>query len=130
MIFVWIALGLLVAIVALVVLMTHIGKSIPVEHTATSIVRIAAPAAQVFEAIADIATHPTWAAHVTSVEMLPEKDGKQMARMRQGRNAFVLMRTRCDPPTLHERTNSDDHTQQTETQHFFRHRVLRKNETL
>ena len=84
MIFVWIALGLLVAIVALVVLMTRIGKSIPVEHTATSIVRIAAPAAQVFEAIADIATHPTWAAHVTSVEVLPEKDGRDLSECAVG----------------------------------------------
>ena len=109
MIFVWIALVLVIVVVVFVVGMTRIGKGIPVEHTATSFIRIGAPAAQVFEAIADIASHPSWAKGTTGVEMLPEKDGKQMARMRQGRNAFVLMRTRCEPPNLLERTISDDH---------------------
>ena len=109
MIFIWIALALVIAVVVCVVGMTRIGKGIPMEHTATSVIRIGAPAAQVFEAIADIASHPAWAKGTTSVEMMPEKDGKQMARMRQGRNAFVLMRTRCEPPALLERTISDDH---------------------
>jgi ribosome-associated toxin RatA of RatAB toxin-antitoxin module len=112
MIFVWMALGVVGAVVVFFVVMTRIGKGIPEEHTATSVIRIGASAAQVFEAIADVASHPAWAKGVTGVEMLPEKDGRQMARMRQGRNAFVLMRTRCEPPPPHgllERTISDDH---------------------
>ncbi len=109
MIFIWIALGLVAAVVLFIVVMTRIGKGIPVEHTATSVIRIGAPAGDVFEAIADVAKFPEWASGVTSVEMMPEKGGRQMARMQQGRNSFVLMRTRCDPPALLERTISDDH---------------------
>ena len=109
MIFIWIALGIVGVIVVLFVALARIGRGIPVEHTATSIIRIDAGMARVFEAIADIASHPSWAKGTDKVEMLPEKDGMQVGRVRQGRNSFVLMRTRCDAPTLLERTISDDH---------------------
>jgi hypothetical protein len=113
MIYLWIALGLLGTIViligVLVVVLSMLGKKIPVEHTATSIIRIGASPERVFEAIADVESHPTWDKATTRVHMLPAKGDMPQARVHRGHNSFVLMRTRCEPPTLLERTISDDH---------------------
>ncbi len=112
MLYVWIALGLLGTIVVLgglfLLLMAMLGKNIPLEHTATSHIIIGAPPDKVFQAIADIQDHASWASGITSVHMLPDKDGMQQARVHMGRNTSVLLRTRCDPPKLLERTITDE----------------------
>jgi uncharacterized protein YndB with AHSA1/START domain len=112
MIYLWILLGLLgaVALVVglLVLVLTTLGKKIPVEHTATSFIQIAASPERVFEAIADIEAYPTWDKATTRVHLLPGKGEMQQARVHRGHNSFVLMRTRCDPPKLLERTIADD----------------------
>ncbi len=113
MIFLWIILGLIAAIALLVgvlfVVLRSMGEKIPVEHTATSFIVVPASPDKVFEAVADIQSHTEWAKGTTRVHMLPEKDGMQQARVHQGHNSFILLRTRCDPPKLIERTISDDH---------------------
>lgn len=113
MIFLWIVLGLLGAILVLggvlFLVLSALGKNIPIEHTATSYIVVAAPPDKVFDAVADIQSHVEWAKGTTRVHMLPEKDGLQQARVHMGRNSFILLRTRSDKPKLIERTISDDH---------------------
>ncbi len=112
MIYLWIVLavfGVLALVVGgLLLVLSTLGRKIPVEHTATSFIQIAASPENVFAAIADIESHPTWDAATTRVHMLPAKGDMQQARVHKGHNSFVLMRTRCDPPTLLERTIADD----------------------
>lgn len=112
MLYLWIALGVLGAIVALLgvflLVMAVLGKNIPVEHTATSHIVIGAAPDKVFEAIADVESHPSWAAGITRVHMLPEKDGMQQARVHMGRISSVLLRTRSEAPKLLERTITDE----------------------
>lgn len=111
---------LVLAIIAALVLHL-VGKKIPEEHTASATIEIPAVPTQVFAVIDDIATHPTWNADVTKVEILPDKvlGGKgehgglggvalPQCRMHMGRNSFVLTRTRCEPPRLLERVIEDD----------------------
>lgn len=113
MMYLWILLGLLLATLllggVLFFVLKSMGEKIPVEHTATSFIVIAAPADKVFDAVADIQSHSEWAKGTTRVHLLPDKDGMQQARVHMGRNSFILLRTRCDPHTLIERTISDDH---------------------
>lgn len=105
----WIA-GALVGLLALFVVVLYLlGRNIPEEHTASSIISLTVPPADVFNVIDDVARHAEWAKGVTKVEMLPDKSGLQQCRMRMGRNAFVLVRTRRDASRLIERTISDDH---------------------
>jgi uncharacterized protein YndB with AHSA1/START domain len=113
MVYVWIILGLVVLIIAgialFVLIMGHVGRSIPEEHEATSVIEIHATVQKVFDAIADIEKHPEWAVGVSQVFVLPEQNGMQAARMRMGRNSFVLVRTKFQPPDLLERSITDDH---------------------
>ena len=113
MIYLWILLGLFGSILLLGGVLFYVlklmGEQIPVEHTATSYIVVAAPPDKVFDAVADIQSHTEWAKGTTRVHMLPEKDGMQQARVHMGRNSFILLRTRCDPHKLIERTISDDH---------------------
>jgi hypothetical protein len=79
-----------------------------VEHTATSLIVVGAAPERVFEAIADVQEHASWATGITRVHMLPDKDGMQQARVHMGRISSVLLRTRCDSPKLLERTITDE----------------------
>lgn len=104
----WIV-GSIVVLILLAVLVLHlIGRAIPEEHMAASVVSIPAPPEQVYAAIDDIAKQPEWAGGVTKVVMLPEKSGLQQCRMHMGRNKFVLTRTRHEPARIIERTIEDD----------------------
>ncbi len=105
-----IVIGSLVALLALLgVAAWMYGRTIPVEHQASGAIDVHATAQQAFDLIADVERHPTWAKGVTKVEMLPEKNGLQACRMHMGRNSFVLVQTRHEPPRLIERTIQDDH---------------------
>jgi hypothetical protein len=116
MLYVWFALGVagVVAVLgaaALVVL--HIqGRKIPVEHEATSVLDIHAPIERVFDAIADVQRHPEWSRGVKRVLVMPDTGHggvpMQTVRMEMGHNSFVLVRTRFEPPTLLERTITDE----------------------
>ncbi|HMN41972.1 MAG TPA: SRPBCC family protein [Phycisphaerales bacterium] len=112
MIYLWIGLGVVAGLAALlgafVLVMREIGKKIPLEHQAMSMIEIHAPIEKVFDAIADVQKHPEWSKGVSRVDVLPDHNGMQTVRMRQGHNSFVLVRTRFEPPTLLERTISDD----------------------
>lgn len=112
MFYLYLALGILAALVVLgilaFVILSILGKRIPVEHTATSLIVVPGAPAAVYAAIADIQSHPSWVRGATRVVMLPDKDGRQQARVHMGHNSFNLLRTRHDPPTLLERTISDD----------------------
>jgi uncharacterized protein YndB with AHSA1/START domain len=113
MVYLWIALGTIVGIAlliaALLLALRRIGKTIPVEHQATSVIDIHAPIEKVFDAIADIERHPTWAKGMKRAMLMPEHNGMQTVRVDIGHNSFVMVRTRYEPPMLLERTITDDH---------------------
>lgn len=101
--------GVVVVIVLAAVVLYAMGSKIPVEHAATSSIDLPQTAAEVYGYINDIEGHAAWAKGTTGVLLLPERNGMQVARVNMGRNSFVLTRTRHEPPTLLERTISDDH---------------------
>lgn len=103
-------LGGFVGLVILAALVAWlVGRGIPVEHQASSEIDIEAPPQKAFDLIADVQSYPQWVKGVVRVEMLPEKNGLQTCRMHMGRNSFVLVRTKFEPPHTLERTIEDDH---------------------
>ncbi len=116
MAYAWFAMGLVVAaalLCAVAIIVLHVkGKRIPVEHEATSVIDIHAPIERVFDAIADVQKHTEWSRGVTRVLVMPDTVHggvpMQTVRMEMGHNSFVLVRTRIEPPTLLERTITDN----------------------
>ncbi|HVU64042.1 MAG TPA: SRPBCC family protein [Phycisphaerales bacterium] len=116
MAYVWIALGIVAAVVGLLVLagvvLYVLGGKIPIEHEATSVIEIHAPVEKVFEAIADVQRHPEWSRGVSRVIVMPDTlhggVPMQTVRMEMGHHSLVLVRTRYEPPMLLERTITDN----------------------
>ncbi|MBY0313266.1 MAG: SRPBCC family protein [Phycisphaerales bacterium] len=108
----WTVLTVVAALVGVIALLTlaawAYGRGVPVEHQASGEIDVNASMQEAFDLIADVQSHPQWAKGVTKVEMLPEKHGLQTCRMHMGRNAFVLVRTRCEPPRVLERCIEED----------------------
>lgn len=100
--------GLIVVVAIAGVVLFALGKNVPVEHEATGAIDVSASAQDAFALIDNIADQPSWNVGVTGVEMLPERNGLQTCRVRMGRNSFVLVRTKFDPPREIERTIADD----------------------
>lgn len=106
-------IGLVIAIlVGLLVLagvvLWLVGKGIPEEHTASSVIELPASCEEVYAVIDDVQSHPTWSSGVTKVDMMPDRSGLRTCRMSHGRNSFVLTRTRHEPPRIQEGTIQDD----------------------
>jgi hypothetical protein len=62
----------------------------------------------VWQVIADVQAQPTWAAGVTKVERLPDRDGRETVRVTMGRNRMVLETTRSERPRSLVRTVADE----------------------
>jgi uncharacterized protein YndB with AHSA1/START domain len=101
--------GVIVLLVLLCAVLAILGSRVPVEHVAAVSVRVSRPIQEVWNLIADLEGHATWASGVTAVERLPDQDGKPAYRQRMGRNAFVLVTESSEPPNRLRGTISDDH---------------------
>jgi hypothetical protein len=106
---VWIVLGVLLLIIALIVVLRYLGSQLPEEHVASLTLKLNQKPCVVWETIADIAGHKNWARGVTKVERLPDRENHEVWRQHMGRNSFVLVTTVCQPPVHLVRTINDDH---------------------
>lgn len=70
----------LLVVLGLVLLLALVGALLPVEHRAACRVLLHQPASVVFAAITDVPNLPTWRKELTSVELLPDQDGKRCWR--------------------------------------------------
>src|SRR5215218_9480974 len=79
-------------LVALVVLVTLIGVSLPRAHVATRAARLPATPDALWTLLTDVAAYPSWRPDVTSVELLPARDGQPAWRevSRHGRVAYAI----------------------------------------
>jgi uncharacterized protein YndB with AHSA1/START domain len=105
----WIAIaGVILGLVVVVTLV--MGWSLPVKHTASRSATFAAPPDAVWKALTDVDAFPQWRGDVTTVQRLPERDGKTtwVEQGSNGRITFVVERsepgrllvTRIADPTL------------------------------
>lgn len=110
---VWAVLGLALGLVVLLALafgvLTLVGRGVPEEHEAASVIDLRCPPEKAFALIDDVERQAEWDPRVTGVERLPDQHGLPAVRMRMGRNAFVPVTTRREPPRLIERTITDEH---------------------
>jgi ribosome-associated toxin RatA of RatAB toxin-antitoxin module len=105
---IWIVSGLVFLVGLPIVILIWLGKGIPEEHVASGAIDVSASAEEAFALIENVSEHPSWNKVVSKVEMLPEKHGLQTCRMHMGRNSFVLVRTKHQPPRVIEQTISDE----------------------
>jgi len=69
-------LGVLATPVALILVLTLVGWTLPVEHTASGSTVIGRSPPEVFAVIADFGAGATWRRSVESIELLEERDGR------------------------------------------------------
>ncbi len=108
MLFLWIAGGVVGALVLLGLVLWLLGRSLPEGHVMSATLRLARPPAEVFAAVADSAAIPSWDKGVQRVERLADRGGKEAWRWTMGRNAMILVTTRSEPPSLLVRTIGDE----------------------
>lgn len=94
----WIAL---VALLVLVLIVVVVGALLPKAHTAARALRLPASPAAVYAVITDVATLPSWRKDLTSVEWLPDRDGKKVFREVSGFGPMELAIERTEPGRLH-----------------------------
>jgi uncharacterized protein YndB with AHSA1/START domain len=90
----WIlVVGLVLVLVVVVTL--AIGWSLPVKHTATRRATVAAPPDAVWKALVDVEAFPQWRPDVTTIQRLPDRDGKTawVEEGKNGRITFVVERS-------------------------------------
>lgn len=81
--------ALLVLLVVALLVMAHLGKKLPPQHTMTCTMPLSgADAEQVYAAVVDVESWPQWAKGVNRVEML-ERSGEPRFRMFMGRNRML-----------------------------------------
>ena len=108
MLYYWLIVGLVIGLPLAVLGFLRLRvliRAVPEEHTATSRITLRATPEQVFPSIAEIRELPG-----QRVQMLPERQGMQVARVRRGGRSWIVVRTRCEPPLLVERTFTDEQT--------------------
>lgn len=108
MIALYIGIGLLALVIGFLVVMHFVGASMPEDKTLVCTLTLHQPPQAVYAAIADIKAWPTWDKGVNAVEVLPPTEGRETLRMHMGRNRMVVVRTRNEPPRLHEMTVRDE----------------------
>lgn len=83
---------ILAVLAGLVLLMALIGALLPRAHQATRTAVFRSPPAILYATIRDFAAMPTWRSGLTSVELLPPRDGHPMFReiSRHGPIAYVV----------------------------------------
>lgn len=109
MVWLYVILGVLAILIVAVAVMRALGARLPEEHVATVSVQLPQSPDAVWRVIADAAGHVEWAAGVTNVVRLEDRDGKPAWRQHMGRNSFVLVTTESQPPARLVRTIDDDH---------------------
>ena len=109
MFWVFIAIAVIGLLVFVGSLLYILGARLPEEHAAAVSMPLARPVPLVYEAVADVSAHPTWAPGVTRVERLEDRNGMEAWRQHMGRNSFVLITTRAEPPRVLVREIDDDH---------------------
>lgn len=95
--YVWITLGVLVGLVALVAI---VGALLPQAHAVAKRVLLPVPAKVVFAAIADVDAYPQWAPGVKSVQWLPDRDGCRVFREQGPHGPMDLVIERRDEDRL------------------------------
>lgn len=108
LIIVWVAAGLVSLLVMLVAVLWALGTRLPLEHVGSATLRLKRSPEAVWGVVADFARHPEWSKGVTGIERLEDRAGRPAWRLRMGRNSFVLLVTRSEPPRLLEGTIDDD----------------------
>src|SRR5688572_25196610 len=81
MIWLWVALGVVATLAAIVIVL---GLTSSPKHVATVRATYARPAAEVFAAISGHADQKQWRPDLKSIEMLPPQDGKTVFRETAG----------------------------------------------
>lgn len=69
---IWIVAGLALLAVAIAI----VGAMLPKAHTASRTARIALPPEALYALLADVSQYPAWRADVTSLQRLPDRDGR------------------------------------------------------
>lgn len=86
-----------------------LGSRLPETHVASQTAEIGAPAQTVFGWIERVEEMPAWVPEITKVDRLADVDGKPVYLQKMGRNSFVTMTTRFEPPLRITRDIADDH---------------------
>lgn len=109
MFWVFIAIAVVGLLVFLGSLLYILGARLPEEHVAEVRLWLGQPPETVWAVLADFGGHAAWSPGVTKLERLEDAQGRESWRQHMGRNSFVLVRTRSEPPRVLEGTIEDDH---------------------
>lgn len=109
MFWVYVAIALVGLLVFLGSVLYLLGDRLPEEHAVAVSMSLGQPPQAVYDLVADVANHPAWAPGVTRVERLEDRGGREAWRQHMGRNSFVLITTRAEPPRVLVREIDDDH---------------------
>ena len=94
-----IVLWIIGTLVALGLVITLIGWSLPVAHTASQTATVAASPEKVFALVTAVEAYPTWWKDLSRVEMLPPTDGRTRFRQTDSTGAIVMEVVETTPPT-------------------------------
>ncbi len=86
-------------LVGLVLLMAIAGLMLPKGHTATKRATFRKPASEVWAAITDIDKFTTWRSDLSSVERLPDRDGRPAWREKGRNGTMTLEQVEARPPS-------------------------------
>jgi uncharacterized protein YndB with AHSA1/START domain len=98
MIWLWVLVGLVVGLIALVGMMALIGWGLPQGHVASRRARFGQPPEALWEAITDVDAFPTWRPDVKRVERLPDRDGRPVWREVGRHGAITIEQVDAQPP--------------------------------
>lgn len=104
----YIIITLLGLVVVLFGVLGILGSRLPETHVASASREVGAPAAEVFGWIERVEEMPSWVPDITRVECLPDDNARPAHRQVMGRNSFVTVTTRLEPPTRITREITDD----------------------
>lgn len=94
---IWIAYAV-GGLVGLVILVALAGLLLPKGHTATRRATFRRPASEVWAAITDIEKFTTWRSDLSSVERLPDRDGRPVWREKGRNGTMTLEQVEAAPP--------------------------------
>jgi uncharacterized protein YndB with AHSA1/START domain len=87
------------SLVVFAILLAAAGSLLPKEHSATRRATYRRPAADVWDAITDIEKFPTWRKDLSSVERLPDRDGRPVWREKGKHGTMTLEQIEARPPS-------------------------------
>ena len=95
----WVILGLAV-LAAIILIVVAVGWMLPVSHTASRELKIAAPPDAVWRVITDIDAFPSWRPGVTKIERQPDRNGLPVWAETGIHGRITLAVERREPPRL------------------------------